>query len=317
MPRNTRPLQADRSPIGAFTLVELLVVVSIIALLIAILLPSLSKARKQSQAVVCLHRCRQLGVGMTLYTSEYDVYPPHQLFLDRIDPETGTKKRVRWFSAMACLLNTDEKDTYKVQSCPSVHNWSVGRNNSYGYNYKYIGSYRRNENAKNPHAPYERFPVKRVRCPSKTIAFADSDGTGWKQEHRNDGEDDCKGPERLGNHGYTLDPTYIPIWSDDTYSGPPDDLQQESYAWKNWRTYLSDRHLGGSAAVFTDGHGEMVDPRVAYRDNSMWNGVGQDPGLRDNGQQDPDHPLYSLDPHVDYKWDASTGQEWRYGALAK
>ncbi|MCK4659483.1 MAG: type II secretion system protein [Phycisphaerae bacterium] len=288
-----------------FTLVELLVVISIIALLISVLLPSLSKARKQTQAVKCLSRCHQLGVGMTLYLVEYDVYPPHQVFLERIDPETGKKKRVRWFNAMANLLNTNEKDTDRVQSCPSVPNWVVGRNNSYGYNYKYIGSYRGNMCTENPFYPFERFPVKNLRCPTKTIAFADTDGTGWLHDHNNDFEgDNWKDPLGIGNHGYVLDPTFIPVWSDQTWSGPPDDPEYESYAWHDWRTYLSERHLGRSAAVFCDGHGEMVDPRVAYWDNSMWNGLGVDPMriLSDSETHDADpththHPLYDMDPH--------------------
>ncbi|MHC4063500.1 MAG: type II secretion system protein [Planctomycetota bacterium] len=64
-----------RKPRG-FTLVELLVVVSIIALLIAILLPSLRCARKQAKAVLCLANLRSLSSGAVAYASEWYVYPP-------------------------------------------------------------------------------------------------------------------------------------------------------------------------------------------------------------------------------------------------
>jgi prepilin-type processing-associated H-X9-DG protein len=49
-------------------LIELLVVVGIIVLLVAILLPSLSRARAQTQAVACRSNLRQIGMGLVLYS---------------------------------------------------------------------------------------------------------------------------------------------------------------------------------------------------------------------------------------------------------
>ena len=61
---------------SAFTLVELLIVVGIIAVLIAMLLPALSKVREQGRQVACMANLRQLGAAMIAYAADNDGYLP-------------------------------------------------------------------------------------------------------------------------------------------------------------------------------------------------------------------------------------------------
>ncbi|MHC4638560.1 MAG: type II secretion system protein [Planctomycetota bacterium] len=64
-----------------FTLIELLVVISIIALLMAILMPTLSRARELAAEAVCMANLKQWGVVYSMYISDNDGHFPKQGFI--------------------------------------------------------------------------------------------------------------------------------------------------------------------------------------------------------------------------------------------
>jgi prepilin-type N-terminal cleavage/methylation domain-containing protein len=86
-----RGLAARPRELAAFTLIELLVVVAIIALLVAILLPSLQRARENARRGTCLSDQRQLGIATRAFATEHDEYLQmiaggRQAYV-RVDPE--------------------------------------------------------------------------------------------------------------------------------------------------------------------------------------------------------------------------------------
>ncbi len=69
----------DRSDAGrrsGFTLIELLVVIAIIAILAAILFPVFAQAREAARKTQCISNMRQMGLGVMMYTQDYDEYYP-------------------------------------------------------------------------------------------------------------------------------------------------------------------------------------------------------------------------------------------------
>ncbi len=78
------PVRSSRS---GFTLIELLVVVAIIALLISILLPSLSRARQQAKLTTCAARLKDIGSTLAAYTVDYGVLPQQNTIGDSVTTE--------------------------------------------------------------------------------------------------------------------------------------------------------------------------------------------------------------------------------------
>src|SRR5438034_417909 len=77
-------LKISRRPAG-FTLIELLVVIAIIAILAALLLPSLARAKSQAFSVACLNNLKQLEACWHLYALDNsDVLPPNNFVYDII-----------------------------------------------------------------------------------------------------------------------------------------------------------------------------------------------------------------------------------------
>jgi len=121
----------------AFTLVELLVVIAIIALLMAILMPSLQRVKKQAQEVTCRSNLRQVGIAMNTYLHDNDFKMPNCY------THTNRSNRYFWYQTGSGVrvktpMKPSDDESYwgtaywdivkntNVFSCPSFINSAIG-----------------------------------------------------------------------------------------------------------------------------------------------------------------------------------------------
>ncbi len=111
---------------SGFSLVELLVAVSVIAVLIALLLPALRAARDTAQRVLCQSRMRQVGIAMQVYRSDFGGWhPPQNILPGSLPPPWYDSGSYRFAELIRPYLNTPENLSYTSSAdentymCPS------------------------------------------------------------------------------------------------------------------------------------------------------------------------------------------------------
>lgn len=100
-----------------FTLVELLVVIGTLALLAAILLPSLRSARESGRRAVCGSNLHQLAVALTAYTNEYNDWLPQ--VADHWNSEEADRNWHKNPDILDCLALPPNPQGRSVITCPS------------------------------------------------------------------------------------------------------------------------------------------------------------------------------------------------------
>ena len=282
MPSHLAVLQRGGRVRSAFTLIEMLVVMAIIAILAGLVLTGIQAARASAQSVQCQSNLRQLGFGVIQYRDQYGFYPQYRAEYPPITNQYGVyRPGWQWIIASymggwaqnpnACLAMEPFDPTCEtvpidnpVLVCPALAGGTAStlnsndylsmRSGSYGYNFGYLGNNRTLVDGDNT-TPTLYYPVASVKEPSRTIVFGDSRG----------------GMIGHGGHSKTLDPPHMVFRFDGLTVNSPYWLQKPfgGTALAGVNPYGPDegtpdiqvpfspaeaRHKGFANVVFLDGH---------------------------------------------------------------
>jgi len=244
----------------AFTLIELLVVIAIIALLMGILMPSLSRARKQARDVYCLNNLKQIGIAVQMYTQENNDLIPRALdstvkWLLVLMPYMGEK-----YKAAADYREVD------VYQCPSFPRTTVGLNNirnaeqtvDYVVNAWDMDDMGLTSGDK---GKQEGEPSKlgKIPRPAERIYLADNEAGPWRPVIRNEKNLNVASAFNL-----------LDVWSTTHMAAST----QETAGNNLTRRVAADRHRNkGCNNLFFDGHSEWLSG--ADNTSRYWCGVEQ------------------------------------------
>jgi prepilin-type processing-associated H-X9-DG protein len=245
--------------------VELLVVIGIIAVLVSILIPVLSKARRQAIGVKCASNLRQFATAWGMYANNYKGVSCPMRLPELAGPlqdlGQGPHYRPRWADLLGAQMKSyayavppsDKADENKpIENeqflCPEVSEWVGPRNYAYGYNFQFLGNPR-----KHPAGRFVRFPVQVGGIAgADTVMAADSMGTAAGKAKTSRAPYQVGGfgnLSALGNHGYTIDPPRLTDrsdYSEDNSRTPVD------------RSAPDPRHNGKANVAFCDGHVSLM-----------------------------------------------------------
>lgn len=264
----------------AFTLVELLVVIGIIAILIAILMPALQRARVQAQQTQCLSNMRQIGTTLTMFANEHKGFLVKAWFNSGpSDPATGdlswnyrddgSEHTWEWSYVLSTYVNKSQN----VFRCPSDPAQDANVNDDFFYVVQLQGgqkegyprSYRLN--ISNMGGPFKAIRISQLKSASKAIVVAEGrkgvGGAGWNQLSTWEAD-----------NGVVL-PTFTP-----TQRTPESNVAYDRHSLKP-DNKSNPTFNGRSNYVFADGHAESLEFKDTW-DASLGtrnNGTGPYPNL--------------------------------------
>lgn len=162
----------------AFTLVELLVVISIIALLTGLLIPGLRLARESSRSAACSSNIRQIATANMVYSNEYRgrVVPGASNFMENLDRWFGQRDSVNeQFEPKGGPLSPYLGIDGVIRKCPAFQTYIAQSGiafeagcGGYGYNNAYLGI---SEDGK---CDSKGVRLSSIKSPDRTVMFTDS-----------------------------------------------------------------------------------------------------------------------------------------------